>query len=106
MLAFVVSVGFTRSDIEAIASLARLQLEGHEIELFARQLREILEYAQQVQTIDTSGVLPTASVVTGSDVVRDRADEAAPCLDRRALLGNAPDPATEAGLFRVPRVLG
>jgi len=106
MLAFALPVGFTRSDIEAIASLARLQLDEDEIELFARQLGEILEYAKQVQQIDTSGVLPTASVVTGSDVVRDRADETAPCLGRQAALANAPDPAAEAGLFKVPRVLG
>jgi aspartyl-tRNA(Asn)/glutamyl-tRNA(Gln) amidotransferase subunit C len=99
-------VEFTRSDIEAIASLARLHLDEDEIELFARQLGEILEYARQVQQIDTSGVLPTASVVTSSDVVRDRADETAPCLDRQAALANAPDPAAEAGLFKVPRVLG
>jgi aspartyl-tRNA(Asn)/glutamyl-tRNA(Gln) amidotransferase subunit C len=106
MLAFAISVGFTRSDIEAIARLARLRLDEDEIELFARQLGEILEYAKQVQRIDTRGVLPTASVVTSSDVMRDRADETAHCLDRRAALANAPDPAAEAGLFKVPRVLG
>lgn len=99
-------MGFTRSDIEAIAKLARLHLDEEETALFARQLGEVLEYAQQVQQIDTSGVLPTASVVTGIEVVRDRADETAPCLDREAALANAPDPAAGVGLFKVPRVLG
>ena len=91
------------SDVDAIAALARLELDDAERELFARQLGDILEYAVQVQRIDTSGVPPTASVVTGH---ADRADAVAPSLDRKAALANAPDAARDAGLFRVPRVIG
>ena len=96
--------GFTRAQVEEIATLARLELTAEEIDLFARQLGDILEYAQQVQRIDTTGVPPTASVVTGHTA--DRPDVVAPCLDRRDALANAPDAATEAGLFKVPRVIG
>ncbi len=84
--------------------LARLELDDREIELFAQQLGDILEYANQVQQIDTTGVPPTASVVTGH--AADRPDVVAPSLDRRAALANAPDAAPDAGLFRVPRVIG
>ena len=49
-------VAFSRSQIEAIASLAHLRLDEEEIELYSRQLGDILEYAQQVQRIDTTGV--------------------------------------------------
>ena len=96
--------GFTRAQVEEIATLARLELTAEEIDLFARQLGDILEYAQQVQRIDTTGVPPTASVVTAQTA--DRPDVVAPCLDRRDALANAPDAATEAGLFKVPRVIG
>jgi aspartyl-tRNA(Asn)/glutamyl-tRNA(Gln) amidotransferase subunit C len=99
-----VPVSFTRAQVEAIASLARLELDERELDLFARQLGDILEYARQVQQIDTTGVPPTASVVTRHPA--DRPDEVEPSLDRETALANAPDPAPGAGLFRVPRVIG
>jgi len=95
---------FTRSDVEAIAGLANLDLDDDEIDLFARQLGDILEYANQVQQFDTTGVSPTASVVTRHQA--DRADEVQPSLDRSEALANAPDADRESGLFRVPRIIG
>ena len=35
----------------------------------------------------------------------DRPDEVRASLDRGEVLANAPDPAPDAGLFRVPRVI-
>ena len=104
MLAFAMPAGFTRADVEAVAALANLELDEREIELFARQLGDVLEYANQVQQIDTTGVPPTASVVTTHQA--DRPDEVRPSLERAAALNNAPDAAPTAGLFRVPRVIG
>ena len=98
------SSGFTREQVEAIAALANLELSESEIDLFARQLGDILAYADEVQRIDTTGVAPTASVVTRHEA--DRPDAVAPCLDRDEALANAPDAAIDAGLFRVPRVIG
>ena len=104
MLAFAMPATFSRSDIEAIAALAHLRLDDQEIELYARQLGEILEYANQVQRIDTTGVPPTASVVTQHEA--DRPDTLQPSLGRASALCNAPDANQEAGLFKVPRVIG
>ena len=95
---------FSRSQIEAIAALAHLRLDDSEIELYSRQLGDILEYANQVQRIDTTGVPPTASVVTRH--AADRPDTVGASLDKTAALGNAPDANFDAGLFRVPRVIG
>lgn len=97
-------VRFARSDVEAIAALANLELDERELELFARQLGDILEYANQVQQIDTTGVPPTASVVTRHQA--DRADEVRPSIDRAEALMNAPDADPDRRLFRVPRVIG
>ena len=94
----------TRADVERIAALAHLELREDEIDLFARQLGDILVYANQLQQIDTTGVPPTTSVTVGHE--GDRPDVIAPSLDRTAALANAPDGASEAGLFRVPRVIG
>ncbi len=95
---------FTREDVAKIAALANLELEPAEMDLFARQLGDILSYAEQVQQVDTTGVAATASVLTRH--AADRPDELRPSLDREEALANAPDAALEAGFFRVPRVIG
>ena len=95
---------FSRADVEAIASLAQLELDDTEIDLFGRQLAEILTYVEQLQRIDTTGVPPTASVVSAH--AADRDDVVQPSLDRQDAIANAPDASRQAGLFRVPRVIG
>lgn len=94
----------TRTEIEAVAALANLELADDEIALYARHLQAILSYAEEIQQVDTAGVPPTAHVADGQTA--DRADEVRPSLDRRTALANAPDAALEAGLFKVPRVIG
>jgi aspartyl-tRNA(Asn)/glutamyl-tRNA(Gln) amidotransferase subunit C len=96
--------GFTRAQVEAVAALAHLELDEHEIDLFARQLGDILTYANQVQQIDTTGVPPTASV--GLRHAADRPDTPRPSLNRDEALANAPDANPAVGLFKVPRVIG
>jgi aspartyl-tRNA(Asn)/glutamyl-tRNA(Gln) amidotransferase subunit C len=96
--------GFSRAQVEAVAALANLELSDSEIELFAKQLGDILDYANQVQKIDTTGVPPTASVVSRHSADRD--DLAVASLDRTEALSNAPDASQQSGLFKVPRVIG
>src|SRR6478752_4089514 len=98
------SNGFSRAQVQAVAALANLELNDSELELFAKQLGDILDYANQVQNIDTTGVPPTASVVTRHSA--DRPDVVVPSLDRDDALANAPDASQQAGLFKVPRVIG
>ncbi len=104
MLAFGMTATFSKAHIEAIAALAHLRLDDEEIELYAKQLSDILEYANQVQQIDTTGVPPTASVLSRHEA--DRPDVVHQSLDRQSSLSNAPDASIDAGLFRVPRVIG
>ena len=96
--------GFSREQVTAIAALAHLELDDAEIDLFARQLGDILAAADEVQRVDTTGVPPTASVVTRHP--SDRPDDVRPSLDADEALANAPDAALDAGLFKVPRVIG
>ncbi len=94
----------TREKVQALAALANLALSETEVDLFARQLRDFLEYAEAVQRIDTTGVPPTANLGSGDE--SDRPDVVAPSLARESALANAPDSAPDAGFFRVPRVIG
>lgn len=104
MLAFAMPAEFTPAEVAAIAALAHLELDANEIEMFARQLGEILAYADEVQQVDTRSIPPTASVLARYPA--DRPDEVRPSLAPEAALANAPDPAVGTGLFRVPRVIG
>ena len=103
-LAFAMPGEFSRDEVRRIAALANLELAPSEIELFARQLGDILSYAKALQQIDTTGVEPTAAMVGRHTA--DRADELRPSLDRTAALAGAPDAAPSAGLYKVPRVIG
>ena len=97
-------MAFTRDDVAAIAALANLDLDPSELDLFARQLGDVLAYAEELQQLDTADVPPTAATALAQ--AADRADEVQPSLDREDALANAPDAAPAAGLFKVPRVLG
>ena len=94
----------TIADVERIAALAQLELTDEEKQLFTKQLADILAYAEQVQAADTSGVPATAHVHTA--LRSEREDVVRPSLPVEDTLINAPDADREAGLFRVPRVIG
>jgi aspartyl-tRNA(Asn)/glutamyl-tRNA(Gln) amidotransferase subunit C len=94
----------TRSDVDRVATLARLELTEAEKDLFVHQLSHVLEYAEQIQKIDTTGVPPTSQIL--SRMPAERPDESRPGLTNADALANAPDAARHAGLFRVPRVIG
>jgi aspartyl-tRNA(Asn)/glutamyl-tRNA(Gln) amidotransferase subunit C len=91
----------TVETVDHVARLARLSLTSEERHTFARQLDEVLAYAESIQALDTAAVEPMSHAVT-SEAMRD--DTPAPELDRERALAPAPD--TDAGLFRVPRILG
>jgi aspartyl-tRNA(Asn)/glutamyl-tRNA(Gln) amidotransferase subunit C len=92
-----------RANVARIAALARLDLTSDELDLFARQLGDILGYVEQIRALDTTGIPPTSHVLVQP---LDRDDVVQPGWTGEQALINAPDAAIEAGLFKVPRVLG
>jgi len=95
---------FTKSDVDRLAELARLALTDEEKTLFAGQLDRILQYARQICALDTSGVEAMSHVLEQQAV--DRPDEVRLSLTEGQALANAPEPALDQGLFKVPRVIG
>jgi len=91
----------TIETVEQVARLARLQLTHEEKATFARQLDEILAYAEKLQALDTSSVEPMSHAGESSAL---REDVESPSLPRERALQAAPDVAD--GLFRVPRIIG
>jgi len=94
----------TIEEVERIAALAQIELTSDEKTLFARQLAEILTYAEQLQQLDTSGVPATTQV--HPQLQAEREDRPTPSLAVRDAIANAPDADSDAGLFAVPRVIG
>jgi aspartyl-tRNA(Asn)/glutamyl-tRNA(Gln) amidotransferase subunit C len=94
-------MALTRDEVLHVANLARLSLVPEEIELFTRQLNDILAYVEKLQELDTAGVEPLAHVIPVFNVFRE--DVISPGLDRESALDNAP--AREEGAFVVPRII-
>jgi aspartyl-tRNA(Asn)/glutamyl-tRNA(Gln) amidotransferase subunit C len=91
----------SREHVEHVAALARLGLTDAEIDLMQAQLNRILEAVNQLQSVDTSSIGPTAMVIQLENVMRE--DVARPSMDREVTLANAP--LREGPMLRVPVVL-
>jgi aspartyl-tRNA(Asn)/glutamyl-tRNA(Gln) amidotransferase subunit C len=94
-------MSISREEVIAIAELAKLPLTEDEIDTFQEQLSNILDYAQMLQTVDTSGIPPTTSAIPLSNVMRE--DVTHLSLDNADALANAPDADDRS--FRVKAVL-
>jgi aspartyl-tRNA(Asn)/glutamyl-tRNA(Gln) amidotransferase subunit C len=90
-----------KMDIEKVARLARLDLSEEEKETFGNQLEQTLNYMEQLNQLDTTGVEPTSHAIPVHNVFRE--DEVKPSFPREEVLGIAPD--EEVGHFRVPRII-
>jgi aspartyl-tRNA(Asn)/glutamyl-tRNA(Gln) amidotransferase subunit C len=89
------------AQVEHIAALARIALSNAEKEAFARQLSDILDQFEALQSLDTTGVEPTSHVAGLDTVLRD--DEPTASLDVEDTLRNAP--LRRADFFQVRAVL-
>ncbi len=93
---------FTKSEVEQVASLARIGVSDAEKDELTQSLSSILEFVDELQAVDTKGVAPTSQVTGLEDVLRE--DQVVRCeLTRDELLANAP--ATHEGYVKVKRVL-
>jgi aspartyl-tRNA(Asn)/glutamyl-tRNA(Gln) amidotransferase subunit C len=95
----------TREDVLRVADLAYLDLSESELEIYRKQIDEILEYASKLNELDTANVAPMAQVLA-DDQTADatlREDIIVPCDVAPEILKQAPDP--EPPYFRVPKVI-
>lgn len=90
-----------RSDVEKVAHLARLQIEENDIPEYTRNLTSILDLVNQMQEVDTGDIEPLAHPLDATQ--RLRHDEVTESNQHEHFQQNAP--ATEAGLFLVPKVI-
>ncbi|WAH36451.1 Asp-tRNA(Asn)/Glu-tRNA(Gln) amidotransferase subunit GatC [Alicyclobacillus dauci] len=91
----------TEETVSHVARLARLAMPESERQVLAPQLSDILEYAEKLQEVDMTDVIPTSHPFRQTNVLRD--DVVRPSLPHDKALLNAPD--SDAGQVRVPAVL-
>ena len=91
----------TRTEVEHVGRLARLALSEEELDSLTGEMDAILDYVEQLKSLDTEGIVPTAHAVPMENAFR--ADEIKPSFTPDQALSNAPDAAESA--FRVNRII-
>lgn len=82
----------TKDQVKHVAKLARLGLSDAEVEKFQSQLSGILDYVEQLNEVNTDGVLPTAQVTGLLNVKREDKAKKSCLADPAELLSCSPLP--------------
>ncbi len=61
----------TRDDVLKLARLARLDITDEEADAYRTELTNILQYVEQLQQADVTGLQPTSQVTGLTNVMRD-----------------------------------
>ncbi len=87
--------------IAQLSNLAKLRFEGNEQERIKHDLRNILQFIDQLNAVDTTGVEPLIFMSSSVNVLRE--DVAVETITQSEALSNAPN--KDSDYFRIPKVL-
>ncbi|HYF05818.1 MAG TPA: Asp-tRNA(Asn)/Glu-tRNA(Gln) amidotransferase subunit GatC [Patescibacteria group bacterium] len=91
----------TLDEVKKLGSLARIELSSEELEQMQKDLSAILDYVEELKSVDVSG-LEVLSQVTGLVNVQ-RQDEPKLCDFRDDIFANAPE--MKDGYYKVKAIL-
>ena len=91
----------TQAEVKKVAHLARLELNDSEISNHAEQLEKILDYIEQLESIDTDGVPCTTRAIEVTNIFRKDEKKNSNCTEELLELG----PSTEDNFYKVPKIL-
>lgn len=96
----------SRDDILKLARLGRLRLSEEEIIQYQTELSSILEYVEQLDSVDVSGLKPTYQVtgLTSQGKNSTRSDEVVDQIEQSELFKNLP--AMQDDQIKVKRMIG
>ncbi len=94
-------MSITTTDIEYVAKLARLNLTDEEKNKLTKKMGDVIDFANKLNELDTTGIEPTAHVLPIHNVFRE--DIVQQSMDRDKILENAPQ--KKDGAFLVPKVV-
>jgi aspartyl-tRNA(Asn)/glutamyl-tRNA(Gln) amidotransferase subunit C len=87
--------------MEYVGILAKLELSGEEKEAAKHDMERMLDYIDELNELDTTGVSPLSHVLSATNVFRD--DVVVNGDMRDDILFNAP--GQKEGMFKVPRIV-
>lgn len=90
-----------KQEILHIAKLACLNIKEEEIEEYRRNLQDILNFADVVNSVNTENINETIGSTSNINVFRE--DEIEEFKDKDLLLQNAPE--KENNMFNIPKVI-
>ncbi len=91
----------TKKDIEHIANLSMLNLSEDEVDGYAKDMQEIIAFANQINEINTDGLEESAFALDSYNVFRK--DEVRESFDRELLMQNAP--SSNGVAYQIPPVI-
>jgi aspartyl-tRNA(Asn)/glutamyl-tRNA(Gln) amidotransferase subunit C len=87
----------TEADVEYVAKLANLEVADNEKKELAGQLSRIIEYVEQLNTLDVSKVIPTTQILENvKHAIRD---------DRVVPRTGSSEAGKTVKYFKVPKVI-
>jgi len=95
-------MNISKEELKHIADLSNLYFTDEELEKYAKDMSSIVEFANQLNDVDTTNVELTTSILGEYNVFRE--DEVKPSFKREELLKNAPE--QQDGMFKIPKVIG
>lgn len=103
-------MALSTEDIKKIAHLARIEVSDHDAESTLTKLTGILGLIEQMQAVDTTGIVPMSH---SQDVVQRLRDDVVTKTNQREefqkiapVIGNGSSArAVDAGLYLVPKVI-
>jgi aspartyl-tRNA(Asn)/glutamyl-tRNA(Gln) amidotransferase subunit C len=99
-------MSLTLSNVKILATLAQLELTDAEADRSLAKLNDIFALVEQMQSVDTTGVAPLnhpIAVIQSDLSMRLRDDVVTEDNQREAY--QQPAPATQDGLYLVPKVI-
>lgn len=94
-------MSLTPADIKKVAHLARLAIAETEIDKYTQELSKIIDFVNQMDSIDTSSVTAMAHPLDINQPLRS--DNVTEINERELFQSIAP--MVEAGLYLVPKVV-
>lgn len=95
------TMGISEESVRHVAGLSKLEFKDEEIAHFTEQMGAILDMAEQLNSVDTTGVPVTTHGVVLKNVMRP--DVAEPGTDRDLLFKNVK--TEDHGMIQVPAIL-
>ena len=98
-------MSLTLSDVNRIANLAQLDMDEAHAEIALTELNGIFALAEQMQAVDTTGVEPLSQPLAAVLALPLRLREDVVTEENHRDDYQAPAPATQDGLYLVPKVI-